>query len=207
MTAEDKNGRSKTPKGKASKGRILDMAEEIFSQKGFIASSVSDVVHGLGISAGALYHHFPSKKALLAGIAKRSMDRLCEQMDSWLGDENLSPGKKVDLFLQAVDDRRRLKKKLAPIEFGIAREDRDVHEMVIQTGLEPITDRLRIIIEEGNTTGEFAVEYPRATATIIFLQLSEFMHRSSRLEKIMPADELESAMSDSINLVLKRDVS
>lgn len=204
MDAENKHGRSHTPKGKDSKGKILDTAEKVFAQKGFVAASVSDVVRSLGISAGALYHHFPSKKSLLAGIAERSMKRMCKQMDAWLDDDNLSPSQKIDLFLDAVNDRRRLKSKLSRIDFGIGGEDMEVNEMVIQTGLEPISDRLSSFIEKGNASGEFNVEHPKTTAMLVFLMLCEVIHRSNTLEKTVPGDELESTVKRSINQLLVR---
>ncbi|WOO41779.1 TetR/AcrR family transcriptional regulator [Rubellicoccus peritrichatus] len=180
------------------------MAEKVFSQKGFVAAGISDVVHGLGISAGALYYHFPSKQALLEGIAERSIKKLCEQMDAWLEDEGLSPGEKMDLFFETISNRRRFKMKLARIDFGKAREDVHANEMVVQTGLEPISERLALFIEQGNATKEFKVQYPLSTAIIIFLMLTEFIHRSNRLEKILPNDEIESSMRNSINQLLMR---
>ncbi|MEO0508582.1 MAG: TetR/AcrR family transcriptional regulator [Verrucomicrobiota bacterium] len=204
MSLEDKKGRSHTPKGKDSKGKILDMAEKVFAQKGFAAASISDVVGKLGISAGALYHHFPSKKDLLGGIAKRSMRRMGELMDDWLDDESISPGEKMDLFLKAVDERRQLKKKLFRIDLGTVSEDGDVHEMVIQAGLEPIGERLTRMIGLGNATGEFQVEYPRATAIFMFLMLADFMHRSKRLEEVAPVEQLDRAMHDAMNQLLRR---
>ncbi|MEM7790343.1 MAG: TetR/AcrR family transcriptional regulator [Verrucomicrobiota bacterium] len=204
MSPEDENGRSHTPKGKARKGKILDMAEKVFAQKGFAAASISDVVSKLGISAGALYHHFPSKKELLAGIAKRSMRQMCELMDNWIEDERLSPGEKMDRFLGAVEERRQLKKKLLRVDLGLAGEDGEVHEMVIHAGLEPVSERLTRMIELGNASGEFQVEYPRATATFMFLILADFMHRSKRLEEVAPVKELDRTMEDAMNQFLRR---
>ena len=46
------------------KEKILNKSLELFSQKGFDAVSVSMISEGLGISKGALYKHYESKRAI-----------------------------------------------------------------------------------------------------------------------------------------------
>ncbi|MEM6823136.1 MAG: TetR/AcrR family transcriptional regulator [Verrucomicrobiota bacterium] len=181
------------------------MAEKVFSQKGFLSASISDVVNGLGISAGALYHHFPSKHALLAGVAKRIMKTMEEQMDAWLSDDTLRPSEKMDRFLDMVNDRRQLKKKFWRVELNMGEQDREIHEMLIQTMLEPASERLSRMIEQGNKTGDFHVTHPRSTAVLIILLVSEYMHRSRRLEELVPAKTLEQTFSQSIDQLLMRN--
>ena len=51
------------------KERILKTSLELFSCKGFDAVSVSMISESLGISKGALYKHYESKKAILDAIS------------------------------------------------------------------------------------------------------------------------------------------
>lgn len=53
------------------KEKILNKALELFSQKGFDAVSVSMISDGLGISKGALYKHYESKRAIFDAILIR----------------------------------------------------------------------------------------------------------------------------------------
>ena len=53
------------------KEKILFKSLDLFSQKGFDAVSVSMISEGLGISKGALYKHYESKKAIFDAIVKR----------------------------------------------------------------------------------------------------------------------------------------
>ena len=46
--------------------QILDIAAELFAQRGFHGVSVADLGAACGISGPALYKHFPSKDAMLA---------------------------------------------------------------------------------------------------------------------------------------------
>ncbi len=195
---------SKTPKGKATKAVILEAAESVFMEKGFLAASIDDVIKRSGVSSGALYHHFPGKKSLLEGIAEKSLAALCAKFDVWLADDSLDPGEKLDAFLAAADDRVRLRLALEKTGMGLAREDRDQHELVLQMGLEPLTARLATLIERGNATGEFDVPHPRAAAVILLLLLSEFAHRAPRVEKLVPRRAFAATLRESFNRLLGR---
>lgn len=51
--------------------RILQTALELFAQKGYEAVSVSDIAGALGLTKGALYRHFESKRAIFDSILRR----------------------------------------------------------------------------------------------------------------------------------------
>lgn len=48
----------------ATRDHIVSAAAEHFNTVGYAATNISDILAGTGTSKGALYHHFPSKKAL-----------------------------------------------------------------------------------------------------------------------------------------------
>jgi TetR/AcrR family transcriptional regulator, cholesterol catabolism regulator len=56
--------------------RILDVATELFYEKGYHATTMREVAAGVGIKAGSLYNHFPSKEELLVRIAEGVMQDL-----------------------------------------------------------------------------------------------------------------------------------
>jgi hypothetical protein len=58
-------------KGEESKKRIIDAAEKLFSEKGYQATSVQDVLDALSISKGGFYHYFETKMDLLAAVCTR----------------------------------------------------------------------------------------------------------------------------------------
>lgn len=49
----------------ASKAKIIASAFKLFSAKGFINTSISDIARDAGISKGLMYNYFESKEALL----------------------------------------------------------------------------------------------------------------------------------------------
>jgi AcrR family transcriptional regulator len=56
--------------------RILDVATVLFYEKGYHATTMREVAAGVGIKAGSLYNHFPSKEELYFQIAEGVMQSL-----------------------------------------------------------------------------------------------------------------------------------
>jgi AcrR family transcriptional regulator len=51
---------------------ILDAAERCFARSGFHQASMNEICLEAGMSPGNLYRYFPSKEAIIAGIAERN---------------------------------------------------------------------------------------------------------------------------------------
>ncbi len=60
---------------------IVDAAGRVFSERGYHAASMEEIAAGVGITAAALYRHFPNKYALFAECANVMVDRLVTALD------------------------------------------------------------------------------------------------------------------------------
>lgn len=60
---------------------ILDAAGRVFSERGYHNASMEEVAAGVGITAAALYRHFPNKYALFAACAHVMVDGLVAALD------------------------------------------------------------------------------------------------------------------------------
>ena len=67
--------------------KILDVSMRLFSEKGYEHTTIQDIVDALGMSKGAIYHHFKSKE----DIIDRLNDRYYEGLD-WFPDLSKIPG-------------------------------------------------------------------------------------------------------------------
>lgn len=63
----------KVSKAQASEhhGRILNVADRLFRQRGFDGAGVSELMSEAGLTNGAFYGHFDSKSALAAAVCER----------------------------------------------------------------------------------------------------------------------------------------
>src|SRR5437763_7227834 len=59
---------------------ICRTAAQIFRDRGYDATSVSDVARALGMTKAGLYHHFDSKEALLFEIVMYGLERVRDEV-------------------------------------------------------------------------------------------------------------------------------
>lgn len=90
-------------KGEKCRCRILDAARKLFYQKGFFATSISDVAEEAGVLKGNLSYYFPSKSELLEGTTSARTLQIREQLEEWSrSSDNLYQS--LDRFLRMYED-------------------------------------------------------------------------------------------------------
>ena len=72
-----------TPKGQATRERMLDAATEVFGQRGYEATRVVDINTKAGVSHGLFYRHFKDKAEILVAV----LDRMNAQLRHTSGRE------------------------------------------------------------------------------------------------------------------------
>jgi AcrR family transcriptional regulator len=55
---------------------LLDAAARLFGTRGFAATSTRDIAAEVGILAGSIYYHFPSKEALALAVHERGVNSI-----------------------------------------------------------------------------------------------------------------------------------
>jgi len=58
----------------STKRALVDVAEELFTESGYAATSLDSIVAGADVTKGALYHHFSGKQALFEAVFERVED-------------------------------------------------------------------------------------------------------------------------------------
>jgi TetR/AcrR family transcriptional repressor of uid operon len=64
------------------RAEILAAAQRCFVRSGFHGASMQEICSEAGMSPGNLYRYFPSKEALIAGIAERDRAEVAQQFES-----------------------------------------------------------------------------------------------------------------------------
>jgi AcrR family transcriptional regulator len=68
---------------------ILERAADLFAKQGVAATTVREIAEAVGILSGSLYHHFPSKDAIVDAIVSSFMEDLVTRYDAVLsGDQD-----------------------------------------------------------------------------------------------------------------------
>jgi len=61
---------------------VLRRAIELFNRQGYDATSIGDLARELGLTKSAIYHHVPSKEALLTAALDEALDGLTAAIDA-----------------------------------------------------------------------------------------------------------------------------
>jgi AcrR family transcriptional regulator len=72
-----------------TRAEILDVAAELFGERGYDATSLREIAERLGISKAALYYHFSSKQEILRALVEPMGDILREIVERLETTQNL----------------------------------------------------------------------------------------------------------------------
>lgn len=82
------------------RGRLLDVAAAAFQSRGYHATSMHEIMRAAEATGGALYHHFPTKKALGLAVIRERVAKEVEE--TWI-EPVKSARKAVDGILAVFD--------------------------------------------------------------------------------------------------------
>ncbi|MFZ4585463.1 MAG: TetR/AcrR family transcriptional regulator [Acidimicrobiia bacterium] len=68
--------RTLTPRGEERRSQLMATAAELFAERGFHPTSVSDIVEAIGVGKGVFYWYFPSKEDLLDELLRAAQHDL-----------------------------------------------------------------------------------------------------------------------------------
>ncbi len=110
----------------STKRALVDVAEELFTENGYAATSLDAIVAGARVTKGALYHHFSGKQALFEAVfervetnASRSIQKTLKgQRDPW---EKALAGLRAFLEVVREPTYRRIVIQEGPAVLGYAR--------------------------------------------------------------------------------------
>jgi AcrR family transcriptional regulator len=150
--------------------RILAAATRLFADKGFLGTSVQEIVDAANVTKGALYYYYSSKDELLYEIYHRVIRKELETMERILA-MNRSPRDTVEALITDVmlttaahrDDVTiflREMHRLSPEKLKAVRSDRRRYHVAF-----------RGVIEEGQKNGDFRSDVSAELVAIGFFGL------------------------------------
>ena len=151
------------------KSELLDCAQSLFFQQGYDATSVNDVIAKAGISKGAFYHHYPSKEALLEGLAARLARRNVAQLQDILDDPSLDALSRLNSFLSKSRHMKveSARETWAAFEAVFRRENIVLYHRTHAAMIAVVTPVLTKIISQGIEETRFKVPDAEGTAEMI----------------------------------------
>lgn len=147
------------------KNEILDVANELFTRKGFDATTISDIIEKLGVARGTVYYHFKSKEDVMDALIERFISQLLASAKEIAGDKTIPVMDRLlkTLMVLASDNNGGLE-----ITADIHKpQNALMHQKVEQAMMEGIPPILTAIIEDGIKEGIFCTPYPYETIEMV----------------------------------------
>ncbi len=137
------------------KEQVYDVAEQLFSERGYHATTIREIARELQIEGGSLYSHISSKQELLYQIVLRGSDQFLRAARATLAEggparTQLLRFMRRHLAIMAESTPR------AIVHFHEWRHLDPAHQSVIRARRDEYEDALRQIIRAGVASGEFA---------------------------------------------------
>ena len=175
------------------KEALVDIAGEVFFEKGYERATVSDLMEAMSLSKGGFYHYFSSKEEILLECIYRISNELKDIAQTVTMDDSLAVMDKLKRFFSLRQLLLEDKKQLIKMMNMIYQVDKMKYAMIETIELMFI-DAFSNLIEQGNLEGVFDVEFPRETA-ILLLSLIVPRH----LSKLVASNTIDVDSDEEID--------
>lgn len=149
------------------KNEILDVAEELFTQKGFDDTSTNDIINAIGIARGTLYHHFKSKEEILDAVIERMESHLLATAKMIATDKSIPILQRFTKTIMALNVDTTLGQEV--IKQVHRPQNALLHQKMQKRLISEVVPIVGNLISEGVTLGIFNTIHPMEAAEMIMI--------------------------------------
>ncbi len=157
---------------------LIQAAEQLFKEKGYEDTLVSDITDKVGVSHGAFFYYFESKNEMLKAVIHYYVSLDKELIAKFVNDDGMSAVKKiqsiVDLSMSSNEPSALSENKI--VQYMHREGNESLHSEYIKETQEVMIPLITSIIEQGVKEGSFDVKYPRETVEYILHLFNECQH-------------------------------
>lgn len=143
---------------------LMDAAQKLFIEKGFEATTISDIVRDANVAKGTFYHYFPSKNEMLSALRIRFTNHFIE---------------KIQLAIDECAPDDWLARLRAWCDAGVATyfESMELHDALYHDhhyhtrgnqDRDAVLEQILTILNDGAAAGAWRLENPHLTAILMY---------------------------------------
>ncbi|MGG0239660.1 TetR/AcrR family transcriptional regulator [Bacillus rhizoplanae] len=144
------------------RNEILDTAERLFVSKGYMKTTVNDILREIGIAKGTFYHYFKSKEEVMDAIILRIVNTDVAAAKKIASNPNIPVIDKLFQILMAQMPKAGENKEKMIEQFHQP-NNAEMHQKSLVQAIVHLTPVLTEVIEQGINEGVFVTVYPRET--------------------------------------------
>lgn len=147
---------------------ILDVATRLFTEKGYDATSLQDIINDTKLSKGAIYHHFASKEEIFEAIFNRIGEENTTALAKVRDDNSLNGFEKLQKIFKAAlfNSNQSLMLTVTPCLLDnprfLAMQVRQLYQIVAPKFIQPI-------LQQGIDDGTIKIENPCEVSEAIMI--------------------------------------
>lgn len=163
------------------KNEILDVAERLFTVKGFDNATTTDILNEIGIARGTLYYHFKSKEDILDAMIDRITDRLIIEAKAIAQKKEIPVLQRLTMTIMALNVNNDLGYEI--MEQIHKPQNALMHKKMQECLLSRVNPILTGLIEEAIEQGICNTAYPLETVEMVMLYSSTVFDTLSEYSK------------------------
>lgn len=150
---------------------IISISAQLFLEKGYEKTSMQDIVNSLGMSKGAVTHHFNTKEDIFNAVMERQYTLTIDTVNQWLEElHGLTAKEKLICILK----RNLTETMIQDTNSMVTNAIENPHIIlgfakIIMNGFAPI---IANILREGIDDGSITTAYPDECAEVLLLLLN-----------------------------------
>ena len=182
------------------RNEILDAAEKLFAGKGYIKTTINDILQEVGIAKGTFYYYFKSKEEVMDAVAERYIDMGTEAVKIVAEDKKLTALEKFRILL--TKDITKSENKDEILEEFHQAGDAQMHQKSLLMTIERLVPLITEIVIQGIEEKSFNTPYPKEVVEVIMISLNtifdEGLFQWTQEEKIQKAKGLAYVMEKTL---------
>lgn len=144
---------------------FIEVARELFMEKGFEQTSISDITSKMGMSHGSFFYYFKSKNDVMKAVICDILNYWKEFMDNLVANEEMNGLEKMQLILQMSIESSTVKQDIN--EFFEKEGNAAMYQEYRKRSHEIIMPLITEIVEQGVEEGIFDLEFPKETVEYV----------------------------------------
>ena len=183
--------------------QILRAAIEVFAERGFHRTRVSDIAKKAGVAYGLIYHYFDSKDAVLNSVFEDNWAVFLKVLRDLRADVSRPAADRLGKVAELLIDALRIEPAMIQVIIQeVSRSDRFVQPAKFDAFQEAF-EGVRGIIEQGQASGELVAGFDPLVGAFIYFGALETICTGFTLKAIPCAtDEDAAQLKASVRAVL-----
>ncbi len=181
------------------KNELMDAAQELFLEKGYEKTSVSEIVKQIHVAQGTFYYHFKSKSEILDAIIDRFISLIEIVLSEIIFDKQRDVLDRINTAINKLFEITGSNHEI--IDYIHQESNALLHERIVKITMERLVPLLSAAVTEGAASGRFKISHPEETVEVLLSALFWQFHQpglNEDAEKMQRVTQTLELMMDRV---------